>query len=109
MYEPSKCYKSFHIAGFQHHDGAFVLGELKPGTRLDLVPERDNPHDPNAVALFFKDTMLGYVPADCNELIARMMFFGHADLFEAHVLQVNPELDPWKQVRVRIDIADKRQ
>lgn len=46
MYEPSKMYDSFDIAGFQYHDGALVLGSLKVGKKLDLVPEFDNPYDP---------------------------------------------------------------
>ena len=45
MYEPSRNLFSFHIAGFQHHDGALVLGDLKAGDTLELVPERDNPYD----------------------------------------------------------------
>ena len=31
MYAPSRNLFSFHIAGFQHHDGALVLGKLKAG------------------------------------------------------------------------------
>ncbi len=64
MYEPSRNLFSFHIAGFQHHDGALVLGELKAGDTLELVPERDNPYDAEAIAVKFHGTMLGYVPAD---------------------------------------------
>ena len=64
MYEPSRNLLSFHIAGFQHHDGALVLGELKAGDTLELVPERDNPYDAEAIAVKFHGTMLGYVPAD---------------------------------------------
>ena len=59
MYEPSRNLFSFHIAGFQHHDGALVLGELKAGDTLELVPERDNPYDAEAIAVKFHGTMLG--------------------------------------------------
>lgn len=51
MYEPSRNLFSFHIAGFQHHDGALVLGKLKAGDTLELVPERDNPYDAEAIAV----------------------------------------------------------
>lgn len=64
MYEPSRNLFSFHIAGFQHHDGALVLGKLKAGDTLELVPERDNPYDAEAIAVKFHGAMLGYVPAD---------------------------------------------
>lgn len=108
MYEPSKHVNTFHVAGFQHYDGALVFDQLSVGTKLDMVPESDNPHDPNAIELRFEGTKLGYVPGSENELMAVMAFYGHADVFEARVIQVDPEAAPWQQVRVGIYVADKR-
>ncbi|MBQ9041933.1 MAG: HIRAN domain-containing protein, partial [Eggerthellaceae bacterium] len=51
MYEPSRIMSTFHIAGFQYHDGALVLDKLKPGKKLKMVGEPDNPYDPNAIEL----------------------------------------------------------
>ena len=53
MYEPSRVLLSFHIAGFQYADGALVLGDLKAGDKLTLCTERDSPHDPEAVAIYY--------------------------------------------------------
>ena len=108
MYEPSKIITSFHISGFQHHDGVFLLDELKPGKKLAMVAEPDNPYDPSAIVLRYEGTKMGYVPRSENELLAQMMFFGHGGIFEARVQQVNPEADPWKQVRVGIYLVDNR-
>ena len=108
MYEPSRRISTFHIAGFQHHDGALVLGKLKPGKRLKLVPEPDNPHDPDAIELRYKKAKLGYVPRSENGMLAAMAHHGHKGVFEARVLQVDPEVDLWRQVRVGIYVADKR-
>lgn len=108
MYEPSRMVKSFHIAGFQYHDGALVLGRLKPGMKLKMVPERDNPYDPDAIQLRYKKVNLGYVPRAENGLLALMAFYGHEGVFEVRVLQVDPEADPWKQVRVGIYVKDAR-
>lgn len=82
MYEPSRNLFSFHIAGFQHHDGALVLGELKAGDTLELVPERDNPYDAEAIAVKFHGTMLGYVPADSVGPLSTLFFYGHGAAFE---------------------------
>lgn len=109
MYEPSKHYDTFFIAGFQYHDGALALGKLKPGKKLNLVPEPDNPYDPNAVALYRKGIMLGYVPKGQNALIAQLAHFGHDNVFECRVMQVNPQADPWEQVRVGIYVTDRRE
>lgn len=109
MYEPSRNLFTFHIAGFQFHDGALVLSQLKAGDTLELVPEPDNPHDPEAVAIKFNGTMLGYVPGDQNGALSVMMHFGHTDVFECRVLQVAPERSPWHQVRAGVFVTDKRE
>ena len=65
MYEPSRVLLSFHIAGFQYAEGALVLGDLKAGDKLTLCAERDNPHDPEAVAIYYGNTKLG----DCGQKV----------------------------------------
>lgn len=108
MYTPSRNLLSFYIAGFQFWDGALALEQLKAGARLDLVPEFDNPHDPNAIAIYYEGFKLGFVPQDCNEQLATMLFFGHGDAFECRVQQVAPDRSPWHQVRVGIYVVDAR-
>lgn len=108
MYEPSRNLFSFHIAGFQYHDGALVLSDLKAGDCLELVPEPDNPQDSEAVAVKYKGTMLGYVPSDMSAPLAVMMYYGHAAVFECRVLQVAPEKNPWRQVRAAVFVKDAR-
>lgn len=107
-YEPSRRLAAFHIRGFQHWDGALVISDMRVGDSLDLIAEMDNPYDPQAVAVYFKGVKLGYVPANENELFSTMFHFGHADAFEARVMQVDPEADPWNQVRMGIFVADVR-
>ena len=94
MYEPSRVLLSFHIAGFQYADGALVLGDLKAGDKLTLRAERDNPHDPEAVAIYYGNTKLGYVPGNEVGPLSLMMYYGHEDVFEARVQQVAPRAQP---------------
>lgn len=108
MYEPSRHLASYYIAGLQHWDGALILNELKPGEELQLAPEPDNPFDPEAIAIYYKDTKLGYIPAHENSFASLMMHYGHATSFELRVQQVNPEASPWKQVYVGLYVTDAR-
>lgn len=108
MYEPSRHLNTFNIAGFQHYDGALVLEKLKPGTKLKMVPDPKNPHDPDAIELHYKKTKLGFVPHGENELLALMAFYGHKNVFEVRVLQVDPSAAPWQQVRVGVYVTDAR-
>ena len=108
MYEPSRLITSFYVAGFQYWDGATVLAELKPGERLTLAPEFDNPHDPNALAIYHGSVKLGFVPRTDNELPALLAFYGHADILELRVQQVDLSAAPCKQVRVGMYVTDAR-
>ncbi len=108
MYEPTKQIDQFFIAGFQYHDGAGVLNKLKVGTKLDLVPEFDNPYDPNAIAIKYKGTHLGYVPRAKNAFLAQMLFFGHKDIVRCKVIQRNKQAAPYEQVRVCLYLKDRR-
>ena len=61
------------LAGFRHYDGGEVLRDLKPGDRLELVREPDNPYDANAVRVEWRGVKLGYVPRRDNAAVARQM------------------------------------
>lgn len=108
MYEPSRNLMSFFIAGFKHHEGALVLSQLKPGDELTLEAQPDNPFDSCAIAIKGHGEMLGYVPSDMNGELSVLFHYGHASIFECRVMQVAPEADPWKQVRVAIYVKDAR-
>jgi HIRAN domain-containing protein len=52
-------------AGVSYRPEALPHPSFDPGRRLALVPEPDNPHDPQAVAIWNEERslQLGYVPA----------------------------------------------
>ena len=54
------------VAGASYRADALQDDAFSPGRRLALVREPDNPHDPNAVAIYDADRRVqaGYVPAD---------------------------------------------
>lgn len=108
MAERSKSYCHFYIAGFQYWDGLLVQSKLKVGQKLKLVPEPDNPFDPNAIAIYRKKTKLGFVPQKLNGELAQLLYFGHSDVFEAYVVELNHEGNPWERVGVSIRVKDAR-
>jgi hypothetical protein len=60
-------------AGLAHHDAKAVWGQMRVGDPLDLVRERDNAHDRNAVLVAWRGHPLGYVPRTENEAVARQI------------------------------------
>ena len=73
---------SCNVAGFAHYEGCIVFSELQIGTKLHLVREDENAYDHDAVAIFYGDTHIGYVPSAKNEQLATMLDLGHENLFE---------------------------
>jgi hypothetical protein len=45
----------------------------REGTPLTLVRERDNPRDPNAVAIYVGPRQIGYVPSDDSARVAKYL------------------------------------
>ena len=108
MYERSRTIETFYIAGFQYHEGADVIDKLKIGTKLELVPEFDNPYDPNAIALKYKGVHLGYVPRDKNWMLAMLLAFGHDDVVRCKVIQRDKKAPTREQIKVKLYLKDKR-
>ena len=54
------------VAGASYRHDALQDAAFDPGRRLSLVPEPENEHDPNAIAIWDAERQLqaGYVPAE---------------------------------------------
>jgi hypothetical protein len=61
------------LAGFRHHDGPTLFAGLQAHDLITLVREAENPHDPDAVALYWKGRKLGYLPRGENFMVARLL------------------------------------
>jgi len=107
-YERSRHLVDFHVAGFAYYDGLDVIEELTLGKNVDLISESDNPYDPEAVAIFYKDRKIGHVPKDKNQLLSQLLYFGHADILEAKIQYINKETHPERQFRVVVKVTDNR-
>lgn len=107
-FEPSRHLADFHIAGFAYCDGLQVIEELTLGKPVQLVAEPDNPYDPEAVAIFYKEKKIGYIPKDRNKLFSTLLYFGYSDIFESYIQFVNKEIHPEQQFRVVVKIKDNR-
>ncbi len=102
----SRYLADFNVAGMRYWDGALVLSRLEPGKKLQLIAEPQNQYDPNAVAIYFNDSKIGYIPQEFNFFPAQLLRFGHQKVLECRVLKVNKSADPWKQLRVGLYVTD---
>lgn len=61
------------LAGFRHHDAPTLWAGLQADDLITLMREVENPHDPDAVALYWKGRKLGYLPRGENFMVARLL------------------------------------
>jgi hypothetical protein len=69
-------------------------------TRLTLERERDNPHDPDAVALHWRGRKLGYLPRGENLVAARLL--DRQRPLSARIERLDPTAQ--RNARIRIEV-----
>lgn len=94
----SRHINDFNIAGFTYWEGCMAIADLKVGSQLQLVRERENRFDPHAVAIYFNEHKLGFIPRGENELIAKFMDLGYAEIFDCRIQRISPDAHTEKQV-----------
>lgn len=88
------------LAGFQFHRGEAAWSSLAVGAPLRIVREPNNSHDANAVAIYFNDDKLGYVPRGENGTVAQMLDRG--ERLTASISHLAVDEDPWQRVRFNV-------
>ena len=109
MYEKSRHLIDCHIAGFTYYDGLDVIEELKLGVPVTLTAEPENPYDPNAIVIHYKDVKIGYIPRGKTSIIGDLLYFGHCGIITAKISQRDIEADPEHQFRIVVQIKDNRK
>lgn len=89
------------LAGFRHYEGHEAWPALRPGERLALVREPDNPYDANAVRVEWRGRKLGYVPQRDNAAVARHLDRGTA--LEARIAALRENRN--RTVRIEFEIV----
>ena len=98
---------NFHIAGFGFWNGCEAFEYLKIGTQLRLVREEDNKFDPYAVAIYYKDYKLGFIPRGSNHDISKYLDMGLGDIYEVRITRITPDVHPEQQVEVIVYILSQ--
>lgn len=101
--ETRKHFMHCQIAGFSYHEGPLVFNELTVGAELTLVIEPNNKYDPTAVAVYYGNSKLGYLPADKNNIVHLLLEMGY-DIFETRIQRIDPATHPENQVHIIIYI-----
>jgi len=109
MYEKSRNIIDCHIAGFNYYDGLDVINKLELGVPVTLKSEPENPYDPDAVAIYFEGTRLGYIPQTKNSYISSLLYLGYSNIIEVKINSHNPDANPENQFRIVVKLKDNRK
>ncbi len=91
------------VAGTSFRKLDQVEAELLSTVPLDMKREGKNEFDPFAIALYFKEIKVGYIPKEKNQVIARLMDAGKA--FYA-TIQAKEWEGNWLRLDVRVYMKD---
>lgn len=80
-----------------------LRAELLPETMLRMVRCPDNEHDRYAIAIYYKENRIGYVPRELNLVISRLMDAGKE--FYARVVEVK-QLNEWTRIASKIFMVE---
>ena len=88
------------IAGAQYYDAPVIYSLAKHSDTLTLQREPRNPYDKRAVAIYWRNHKIGYIPRRENRIIAQMMDAGE-DL-QAQLAIVSTAYPQWADWEVEV-------
>jgi hypothetical protein len=103
MKEKRQALFNCNLAGFTYYDGPLAWEDLRVGSKLTPVAE-DNKYDPDAVALYFGDNKLGFIPRDKNEVVRHLIEMGWEEAIDVRVSRMSREEYPERQVDINVAI-----
>lgn len=95
--------QSSAVAGFQCHQGEALWLQLAIGQPLALVREPHNPYDDLAVALYWQNHKLGYIPRRENIVVAQMLDRGETPV--AVISHLAESHDPWAWLGFKVEVV----
>ena len=94
--------QSSPLAGFQYYEGERLFDRMSVGAPLQLVREAENKFDSSAVAVYFCDWKLGFVPRAENCAISQLMDRGEE--LSAYIVDLQRSRNPWERLRFEVAI-----
>jgi HIRAN domain len=104
----TKQYQKFYllqsfIRGFQYYEGPSLINQMNEGDLLELVREPDNEYDPCAIALHWNKHKIGFIPAEDNEMLSKLLDIGIPE-FIAEITFLQKEAAAWENVSIAISV-----
>lgn len=88
--ETRRHYDNFNVAGYVYWEGPLVFGQMRVGDTITLEREEENKFDAYAVAIYYNEHKIGFVPRENNHELSKFLETGHGDIFDARINSIDP-------------------
>ncbi len=89
------------VRGFRYYQGPQLLDNMHEGALLELVREHNNPYDECAIALHFNQQKIGFIPAESNEVLSKLLDIGIPELI-AEITFLEAGAAEWEKVSIAV-------
>ena len=96
----------FDIAGFTYYEGAIAFRKLKIGKKVRLQLEEENKFDARAVAIYYNEFKLGFVPRSENRILYKLLKTGLDQNLSVVIQRLDPTAYPENQVSVIVHLVN---
>lgn len=98
----------FSIAGLTYYDAVDCFRELKIGTQLNLKRDKRNKYDPRAIAIYYKDFKLGFVPRSENRIVYKLLKMKYDKALSIKIQKIDASTHPEEQVMVMLNLLENK-
>lgn len=92
------------VAGFRYYRGENVLQYINSSDPITLKRESQNPYDHKAVALYWRNEKMVYIPKSDNSVIADLLDQGAP--LNANIRKKNSSPAPRERLEVRVELEN---
>lgn len=93
--------KHVFLRGFSYYDGPKIIDDINKSGQLEMVREPNNKYDKRAIAFYFNEQKIGYLPKESNKTLSILM---DTQLLEFHceITHVRNDVSDWEKIKVAV-------
>lgn len=91
------------VAGFRYYRGPALISGMQSGDLVALQREPANPYDELAIALYWRNEKIGFIPRTDNPVLARMLDSDLGNL-AGEIISVDTDAFPWEAVWLTVSM-----
>jgi hypothetical protein len=89
------------VRGFQYYNGPKIINQINKSGLLEMIREPENEYDPCAIALYFNNQEIGFIPMESNEVLSVLIDTKLLKL-QAEITHIEPKASDWERIHVAI-------